>query len=115
MEPNGYQRFIVHGINMSEEINNKKYEIIWDESSCYGWCWIINGKQRGGEGSEENSDPEYDDELLDYVLAKIRHDVKAGYSSFRDLMECLQTEDYISSSGSCETCGHYGGKTIWKI
>lgn len=92
-----------------------KYEIVYDETSCTDWGFIINDQWRGAERLEGVKPPEEDDELLDYVLAKIKEEIKAGHSDFKDLMDCIQPDDTVWPEDSCDTCGHWGHKTIWKI
>ncbi|NDB87010.1 MAG: hypothetical protein EB127_30640 [Alphaproteobacteria bacterium] len=92
-----------------------KYTIIYDETSCYDWGFFINDVWRGGEVEEGVKQPEEDDELLDYLLLKLKEGIKRGTCSFKDLVECFQSEDTIFSESSCEQCGHSGYKTIWKL
>jgi hypothetical protein len=98
---------------MSEE--EHKYTIIYDEWSCTSWGFEIDGVWRGAERDEGVKSPEEDDELLDYTLAKLKEHIKKGYTDFKSVMDCFQTDDFISDEGYCDTCGHSGHKTIWKI
>lgn len=103
-----------------EQLKNKpkydketKYTIVYDEMSCTDWGFEINGEWRG---ANSNVTPiEYDDELLDYVLTRLKEEIKGGHSDFKSLMDCFQSEDTEFDKGSCDTCGHSGYKTIWKI
>ena len=92
-----------------------KYKIVYNEMSCYGWGFEINDVWRSGEVEEGGKQPEEDDELLDYLLLKLKEGIKNNTCSFKDLVECFQYEDTIFDDDSCECCGHSGHKTIWKI
>ena len=96
-------------------MSEPKYTIVYDETSCYNWGFSINGVWRSGEVEEGVKQPEEDDELLDYLLLKLKEEIKRGTCSFKDLVECFQSDDYESSDSSCDTCGHHGGRTTWKI
>lgn len=102
-------------IEKPQEANKPKYEIIYDETSCYNWGFSVNGVWRSGEVEEGVKQPEEDDELLDYVLQKLKEDIKNGHTSFKSVMDCLQYEEYEYDKDSCEQCGHSGSKTIWRI
>jgi hypothetical protein len=92
---------------MSEE---HKYTIIKDEKSCFGPIWCINGKWlEEGEYLEQN------EELIDYLLKQLKEAIKENQTFVDDLLHCFQYDDYEHDKGSCKTCGHFGGKTIWKI
>lgn len=92
---------------MSEE---HKYTIIKDEGSCFGPSWCINGEWlKEGEYLEQN------EELIDYLLSQMKEAIKKNQTLVDDLLHCFQYDDYVYNKGSCETCGHYGGKTTWKI
>jgi hypothetical protein len=92
-----------------------KYTIVYDEWSCTNWGFVINEQWRGAERDDGVLLPEEDDELLDYVLAKLKEHVKKGYTDFKSVMDCFQTDDFVYDESSCDTCGHSGQKTIWKI
>jgi hypothetical protein len=98
---------------MSDE--ETKYTIIYDEWSCTEWGFSINYEWRGANREDGVKSIEEDDELLDYTLAKLKEHIKKGYTDFKSVMDCFQTDDYISDESSCDTCGHSGSKTIWKI
>lgn len=102
-------------LNKPLEEDAPKYTIVYDEASCYDWGFSINGVWRSGEVEEGVKQPEEDDELLDYLLLKFKEGIKKGTCSFKDLVECFQYDDYESSDGYCDTCGHHGGTTTWKI
>jgi len=92
-----------------------KYKIVYDEMSCYNWGYSINDVWRSVELESGVKTLEEDDELLDYLLLKLKEGIKRGTCSFKDLIECFQYDDYESSKDYCETCGHHGGRTTWNI
>lgn len=92
-----------------------KYTIVYDESSCYDWGFSINGVWRSGEVDEGVKQPEEDDELLDYLLQKLKEGIKDGTCSFMNLVECFQSDDTEFAKHSCDDCGHSGHRTTWKI
>ena len=102
-------------LNKPLEDDAPKYTIVYDESSCYNWGFSINGVWRSGEVEEGVKQPEEDDELLDYLLLKLKEEIKRGTCSFKELVECFQSDDYETDDGYCDTCGHHGGRTTWKI
>jgi hypothetical protein len=96
-------------------VNKTKYKIVYDETSCYNWGFSINDVWRSGEVDEGVKQPEEDDELLDYLLLKLKERIKDGTCSFHSFIECFQYDDHEESKGYCETCDHHGGKTTWNI
>jgi hypothetical protein len=106
---------VVVDLDKPLEEDEPKYTIVYDEASCYNWGFSINGVWRSGEVEEGVKQPEEDDELLDYLLLKLKEGIKDGTCSFKDLVECFQSDDYESSDGYCDTCGHHGGRTTWRI
>lgn len=96
-------------------MSEPKYVIEYNEQSCYNWGFSINGVWRSGEVEEGVKQPEEDDELLDYLLLKLKEGIKGNTCSFQSLVECFQYDDYEYDKDSCEQCGHSGSKTIWKI
>ena len=98
-----------------QQMSKPKYKIVYDENSCYNWGFSINDVWRSGEVDEGVKQPEEDDELIDYLLLKLKEGITDGTCSFQNLVECFQSDDYEESKGNCETCGHHGGKTTWNI
>jgi hypothetical protein len=96
-------------------MSEPKYKIVYDETSCYNWGFFINDVWRGGERDKYVKSPEEDDELLDYLLLKLKEEIKRGTCDFKSLLECFQYDDYESNKDYCETCGHHGGTTTWNI
>jgi hypothetical protein len=96
-------------------MNKPKYKIVYDETSCYNWGFSINDVWRSGEVDEGVKQPEEDDELIDYLLAQLKEGIKNGTSSFKDLVECFQSDDTDYSKDSCDDCGHSGYRTTWNI
>jgi hypothetical protein len=98
-----------------------KYKIVYDEMSCYNWGFSINDVWRSGEDYSEGEledrikQLEEDDELLDYLLAQLKVGIKRGTCSFKDLVECFQSDDTEFSDSSCDDCGHSGHRTTWNI
>jgi len=89
-----------------------KYTIVKDEKSCYGPSWSVNG-----EWLKEGQYLEQNDELIDYLLLKVKEAIKDNTSNVESLLSCIQYDDWEADEGeSCETCGHSGGgKTTWKV
>lgn len=102
-------------------MNQPKYKIVYNEMSCYNWGFSINDVWRSGEDFSEGEVNECikrleeDDELIDYLLLKLKEGIKDGTSSFKDLVECFQTDDTEYSERSCDDCGHSGYKQTWNI
>jgi hypothetical protein len=94
----------------TEEETKTKYTIIKDEKSCFGPAWCINDHWlEEGEYLEDN------EELIDYLLIKLKEGIKKRSIDVESLIVCFQCDDYEYDKGSCETCGHFGGKTTWVI
>jgi hypothetical protein len=53
-------------------MSKTKYKIVYDESSCYNWGFSINDVWRSGEVEAGVKQPEEDDELIDYLLLKLK-------------------------------------------
>ena len=87
-----------------------KYTIIKDEKSCFGPAWSVNGKWL-----EEGEDLANNEELMDYLIDNLKEYIKKGHSDFESLLSIYQYDDYEADKDRCETCGHYGGKTTWKV
>ena len=102
-------------LNKPLEDDAPKYTIVYDEASCYNWGFSINGVWRSGEVEEGVKQPEEDDELLDYLLLKLKEEIKRGTCSFKDLVECFQYDDTEFAKHSCDDCGHSGHRTTWRI
>ena len=96
-------------------MSDPKYKIVYDEMSCYNWGFSINDIWRSGEVEAGVKQPEEDDELLDYLLIKLKEGIKDNTCSFKDLVECFQSDDTEFDKGSCDDCGHYGHRTTWNI
>jgi hypothetical protein len=97
------------------EDDSPKYKIVYNEMSCYNWGFSINDVWRSGEVDEGVKQPEKDDELLDYLLLKLKEEIKRGTCSFQSLVECFQSDDTEFAKDSCDDCGHFGHKTTWNI
>jgi hypothetical protein len=100
---------------MKNNMSEPKYKIVYDEMSCYNWGFYINDVWRGGERDKDVKSPDEDDELLDYLLQKLKEEIKDGTCSFQSLIECFQSDDTEYDKASCDTCGHSGHKTTWNI
>ena len=83
----------------------RKYE------GCFGPHWNVDGK---GFDHEKGESPEKDEALIEYLIEKLKEGIKDGEISFDDLMHCFHYSDY-EDGGTCGTCGHYDGTTIWEI
>lgn len=110
-----YSQYPIHWGGHDIDDNNYKYKITYDEMSCYNWGFSINDVWRSGEVEEGVKQPEEDDELLDYLLAQLKAGIKRGTCSFKDLVECFQSDDTEFDENSCDDCGHSGYRQTWKI
>ena len=99
----------------NQQMNKPKYKIVYDEMSCYNWGFSINDVWRSGEVEAGVKQPEEDDELLDYLLLKLKEGIKNNTCSFKDLVECFQSDDTEFDEGSCDDCDHSGYKQTWNI
>jgi hypothetical protein len=91
-------------------MSEPKYTIIKDENSCFGTCWCLNEKwMKEGEYMEDNT------EFVEYLLNKVREGINNKSIDIESLITCFHYDDYEYDKGSCETCGHFGGKTTWII
>ena len=72
-----------------QQMSKPKYKIVYDENSCYNWGFSINDVWRSGEVDEGVKQPEEDDELIDYLLLKLKEGIKDGTCSFQNLVEWM--------------------------
>ena len=79
-----------------------KCRIVYDEMSCYNWGFSINGVWRSGEVEEGVKQPEEDDELLDYLLLKLKEGIKNGKFLIQKCSSCENFQFFPRSF--CITC-----------
>jgi len=96
-------------------MSEPKYKIVYDEWSCTSWGFSINDVWRGAERDEGVLYPEEDDELLDYVLSKLKQEIKDGNCDFKSVMDLFSDSETKHDDSSCDTCGHSGYKETWNI
>jgi len=54
-------------------------------------------------------------QLLDYLLVKLKESVNRGEVSIDDIIKLFQYDDYETDSRPCEQCGDSVSRTFWNI
>jgi len=85
-----------------------KYEIKMIDG-CTATAFYINDKEEVDLTTEERN------ELLDYLLVKLKEGILENTISLRTVIECFQYDDYSYDSNPCEQCGDTISETFWQI
>jgi hypothetical protein len=59
--------------------------------------------------------PEKQEEILDYILIKIKEGIRQNSISFESIIELFQYDDYECDDYKCEQCGDNICTTTWNI
>jgi len=83
---------------------------------CLAFYTTVDGKMLYGEDFQKDVMSEKDrEELVDYLLVKIKENVKQGSITINSLIELFQYNDYESGNEPCEQCGDTVSKTHYEI
>ena len=87
---------------------NTKYKIEITEG-CTAYGTSINGRDVVDIPEEEM------DEIVDYVLAQIRESYNRNGTSFENIIQLLDYDDYEHDPTVCGSCGDTVSTTTWNI
>jgi hypothetical protein len=91
-----------------------KYNIIISEG-CTAFYTDVNGKTVGGSYEPTRLTDEEENELVDYLLIKVKEGIANGTIDLNGLIGLFQYDDYETDDTSCETCGDSVSRTIYNI
>jgi len=91
-----------------------KYNIIISEG-CTAFYTDVNGKTVGGSYEPTRLTEEEENELVDYLLVKVKEGITNSTISLNALIGLFQYDDYETDEYSCEQCGDSVSRTIYNI
>jgi hypothetical protein len=81
---------------------------------CTAFYTTVDGKLLYGEGDNVMTDEERN-ELVDYLMLKMKKDVDKGCILINNLIELFQYDDYECESHCCDQCGDTVSRTYYNI
>ena len=87
---------------------NTKYNFV-ETIGCTAFDFTANGKSFSDMSEQEHT------EMIDYVFAKIKKELKNHTILFEDVVRLFQYEHYESDLEPCDQCGDTVDTTIWNI
>jgi hypothetical protein len=76
---------------------------------CTAFDFLVNGKSL-------SDIPEIDqDEILDYLIIKIKEGIKKNTIQFQNVVQLFQYDDYEYDDHICGQCGDTVSTTTWNI
>jgi hypothetical protein len=91
-----------------------KYKIHINEG-CTSFSTIVNGVSWSGEDPRYFLSQEQQHECIDYLVEKLRVELKSGNAHIDDLIRMFQYEDYETDDTICDTCGDTTSTTTWEL
>jgi hypothetical protein len=89
-------------------MNNTKYKFV-QTTGCTAFDFTANGESLS-DLSEESLE-----EILNYLLIKIKEKVKENNINLENVVELFHYDDYEHSDHVCEQCGDTVSSTTWNI
>lgn len=78
-------------------------------TGCTAFNFLINGESISDISSEKQ------DEILEYLLVKIKENVKEQAIQLTNIVQLFQYDDYEYDDHVCDTCGDTVSTTTWNI
>lgn len=78
-------------------------------TGCTAFDFLVNGKSLSDITENDQ------DEILDYLIIKIKEGIKENAIQFQNVVQLFQYDDYEHDPDICETCGDYRSSMIWNI
>ena len=78
-------------------------------TGCTAFDFLVNGKSLSDIPESEQ------DEILDYLIIKIKEGVKENAIQFQNIVQLFQYDDYEHDPDQCGQCGDTVSTTIWNI
>lgn len=94
-------------------MSKEKYNIEISEG-CTAFYTSVNDKIYGGEDGDGMTWKDVDD-LVDYLCAKFKSELRESTVQLDDLIKCFQPENTEYDDYSCDQCGDTVSRTIWKL
>ena len=91
-----------------------KYDIIISEG-CTAFYTSINGKVIGDEYEPTRFPDNEVDELVDYLCAKFKEELRQSTVLLNDLIQCFQPDECSYDSEPCDQCGDSVNTRTWKL
>lgn len=83
---------------------------------CLAFYTTVDGKMLYGEDFQKDVMSEQErGELIDYLLVKVKENVKQGSIAINSLIELFQYDNYESGDEPCDQCGDTVSKTYYEI
>jgi len=95
-------------------MNTMKYKIEINEG-CRSFSTIVNDISWSGEDPRYCCSQEQQHECIDYLVEKLRAELKSGNIHIDSLIRMFDYEDYETSDYSCDTCGDTTSTTTWEL
>ena len=89
-----------------------KYKIVKTDG-CIAFGFEVNGKSLYGQYDRMTQEEE--DAFTEYLLNKIKEEVKAKRICLTELVECLYCESHEDDGVYCDQCGDTMTTTTWNI
>ena len=78
-------------------------------TGCTAFNFLVNGEPFYDLSQEKQ------EEILDYLLVKLKEDFKANAIQISQIVSIFQYDDYENDPEPCVQCGDTIQTTIWKI
>ena len=78
-------------------------------TGCTAFDFLVNGKSLS-DITENNQD-----EILDYLIIKIKEGIKENTIQFQNVVQLFQYDDYEHDDHVCGQCGDTVSTTTWNI
>ena len=78
-------------------------------SGCTAFDFLVNGKSLSDITENDQ------DEILDYLIIKIKEGIKENAIQFQNVVQLFQYDDYEYDDHVCGQCGDTVSTTIWNI
>jgi len=88
--------------------NDTKYKFI-ETTGCTAFDFSINDKSISELSNEEI------DKILEYILIKVKEEIRENTIQFTDVVKLFQPSDWEYNPDVCEQCGDTVSTTTWEI
>ena len=82
---------------------------------CTAYYTTVDGKMLYGEDNQDVMSEQEIDELVDYLLLRLKEEIKQGCASVNSLIQLFQYDDYKSDADTCDQCGDSVTRTYYNI
>jgi hypothetical protein len=91
-----------------------KYKIEITEG-CIAYGMTVNGKNIGGDYEPTRMSEQEVDEMIDYLIGKVREGINDQTILLEDLIRLFQYDSCEHDDEPCDQCGDYVSTTRWEI